>query len=294
MPRARPCRAPCGRRHPRLRRLSSRRSNGFSSVHSTAYGGPSSSVLYSVPSTKKRTGPSVAPAGCSICATMRTVPTPPVRPRGDVMRTDRSAFARTRGAVARLARAGSRIPRAAIQRRKRRMCRSRSGQHATSRQRFVRANVALGIDRKRASNSRRLPPSCPRPPGAFHECCARRQSAARRTRHARCRPCRARELPSRARFALGRRRPPRRAGRCASRRSNGRTRHRESSGGDIRRRPLCGAPASASERSCNSAADEVTGSCDSIVAPTLGSIRGRTGIAAAHGSSTPTRTSRRR
>ncbi len=39
---------------------SSRRSNGFSSIHSTAYGGPSSSVLKSVPSTKKRTGLSVA------------------------------------------------------------------------------------------------------------------------------------------------------------------------------------------------------------------------------------------
>ena len=44
-------------------------------------------VRRSVPSTKNRTASTVAAVGGSICATMRTVPTAPVRPSGDVIRT---------------------------------------------------------------------------------------------------------------------------------------------------------------------------------------------------------------
>ena len=126
----------------------------------------------------------------------------------------------------------------------------------------------LGRSAKRPRTPGRLRSSCPRLPGACPACCALPPSAARSTRHARCRPSQARERPSPARCARGHRRPLRHAGRCASRRSNDRTRHRESSGGDIRRPPLCGVRPSAASASCNSA-EARSPSCDSIVAPSV-------------------------
>lgn len=63
----------------------SRFANGLSSTHSTAHGGPFSTVPTLAPSTKKSTGDSSTPGASAICATIRTRMTSPVRPSGEVI-----------------------------------------------------------------------------------------------------------------------------------------------------------------------------------------------------------------
>ncbi len=66
----------------------SRAANGLSSTHSTAYGAPSLSVPMSLPSTKNSTGLNTVPFSAVMRATMRVAPDMPVRPSGEVMRTE--------------------------------------------------------------------------------------------------------------------------------------------------------------------------------------------------------------
>ena len=67
----------------------SRASKGFSSVHSTANGGPDGSSPTSALSTKNRTAPIATSFLAETCATMRMAPVVPVRPSGEVMRIAR-------------------------------------------------------------------------------------------------------------------------------------------------------------------------------------------------------------
>ena len=135
--------------------------------------------------------------------------------------------------------------------------------------------------------------SCRRLPGACPACCAPPPSAVRNTRHARCRPSQARERPSPARSARERRRPLRRAGRCAWPRSNDRTRHRESSGGDIRQPPLCDVRPSARAQVATARTRGLRPAIRSWRQASGSDSQAGRAAAAAHGWNTPTRTSRR-
>ena len=66
----------------------SRRWNGLSSVHSTAYGGPDVTVPSRMPSTENRTAVTDRPDGARTCPTMRTAPGSPMRPSGEVILTE--------------------------------------------------------------------------------------------------------------------------------------------------------------------------------------------------------------